>query len=132
MISMATPTGLHRRLPRLILAAALTHMAVGAVASASHWRGILSEGLWNTVANHDDARMTALWFMLGGVALFGLGLLVRRSVITTGTLPAETGWILLAFGVPVSLLEPVSGGWALLALGALALWATRHSAPNRR
>lgn len=128
---MTAPSGLHRWFPRLMLATALAHMAVGAVASASHWRGILSEGLWNTVADHDDARMTALWFMLGGVALFGLGLLVRRSVIATGALPAETGWILLAFGVPVSLLEPVSGGWALLALGALALWATRSSAPDR-
>ncbi|GAA3167240.1 DUF6463 family protein [Nonomuraea roseoviolacea] len=123
--------GLHRWVPRLTLAAATVHMAVGAVASAPQWRDILSGGLWNTVANDDHARMTALWFMVAGVALFGLGLLAREAVIGTGALPAEMGWTLMAAGVLVSALEPASGGWLLIVIGALALVATRdrHRAP---
>ncbi|GAA1579976.1 hypothetical protein GCM10009678_73350 [Actinomadura kijaniata] len=126
-----SPTGLHRWLPRLILAAAAAHLAVGAVESAPHWRDMLSEGLWNTVANDDAPRMMALWFMFSGVALVGLGLLARRSVLATGALPVEIGWLLLLSGVPVALLEPVSGGWVLLTLGTLAVYATRRSAPDR-
>ncbi|WP_433473383.1 DUF6463 family protein [Spirillospora sp. CA-142024] len=120
------PAALARWTPRLILTVAVVHMLVGLGADRSHWRGIASDGLWNTVANDDDGRMTTLWFLLGGVAFFGLGLLVRRSVIATGTVPAEAGWILLALGVPVSVLEPASGGWALIVLAALALAASRR------
>ncbi|MBN6056544.1 hypothetical protein JYK22_31745, partial [Nonomuraea sp. RK-328] len=124
--SIRPRAGLDRWVPRLTLAAAVVHMAVGAVASAPQWRGIVAGGLWNTVADDDHARMTALWFMMAGVALLGLGLLARRAVISTGALPAEAGWTLLALGVPISLLEPVSGGWSLIAIGALALAATRR------
>ncbi|MGG2461645.1 DUF6463 family protein [Streptomyces sp. RGM 3693] len=118
--------GLRRWVPRLMLAAAVVHMTVGVVAAYSHWSGIVSDGLWNTVRNDDDARMTALWFMVSGIAFFGLGLLARRSVIVTGTVPAETGWILLTLGIPVAVLEPVSGGWSLIAIGVLAVVMSRR------
>ncbi|WP_369273844.1 DUF6463 family protein [Streptomyces sp. R11] len=118
--------GLHRWVPRLIIAAATVHMMVGVGAAGSHWRGIVSDGLWNTVGNDDDARMMTLWFMISGMAFLGLGLLTRRTVIVTNTVPTETGWILLALGIPVSLMEPISGGWSLIAIGALALVASRH------
>lgn len=62
----------------------------------------------------------------GGIALGGLAVLIRRSVIATGTIPPETGWILLSFAIPICVLEPVSGAWTLLPLGALALWASRR------
>jgi ketosteroid isomerase-like protein len=60
------------------------------------------QGLWNTVANDDYAAMTTLWFTISGIAFLGLGLLARRSVITTGEVPAETGWLLLVMGIPIS------------------------------
>ncbi|WP_031487479.1 DUF6463 family protein [Streptomyces bicolor] len=111
--------------PRLMLAAAVVHMVVGVIVAYSHWSGIVSDGLWNTVRNDDYARMTALWFMISGIAFFGLGLLVRRSMVATGAIPAETGWILLALGIPVAVLEPVSGGWSLIAIGVLAVATSR-------
>ncbi|MEU8124577.1 DUF6463 family protein [Spirillospora sp. NPDC049024] len=125
------PAALDRWTPRLILAVAGLHLLTGLAGDRSHWRGIASEGLWNTVAD-DGGRMTALWFLLGGVGLLGLGLLARRSVLATGAMPAETGWILLALGVPISVLEPASGGWALIVLGALALAAARRSGAAHR
>lgn len=120
---------LNRWVVRLVLAVATAHMLVGAIDSSSHWSGIISDGVWNTVSN-DDARMMAMWFMISGMALFGLGLLIRRAVIATGTVPPEAGGVLLAIGVPISLLEPVSGGWALIAIGALALVASRRRHPT--
>lgn len=121
--------GLRLWVPRLILAAAVVHMAVGVFAAYPHWRGILSDGLWNTVHNDDDARMMALWFMVSGLAFFGFGLLVRRAVTATGAVPAEAGWVLLAVGIPISVLEPVSGGWSLIAIGALSVTASRRDRP---
>ncbi|MET9429889.1 DUF6463 family protein [Streptomyces sp. NPDC003036] len=118
--------GLRLWIPRLVHAAAAAHLLVGAAAARSHWSGIVSEGLWNTVANDDEGRMMALWFMAAGLAFVGLGLLARRSVTTTGALPPELGWILLALGIPVSLLEPVSGGWSLIAIGLLAVVSSRR------
>ncbi|MEV3987327.1 DUF6463 family protein [Streptomyces sp. NPDC049837] len=118
--------GLRLWIPRFVYAAAAAHMLVGVIAAHPHWSGIVSEGLWNTVRNDDEGRMMALWFMVSGMAFIGLGLLARRSVTTTGTLPAELGWILLALGIPVSLLEPVSGGWSLIAIGLLAVRTSRR------
>ncbi|MEV4429512.1 DUF6463 family protein [Streptomyces sp. R-07] len=118
--------GLRLWVPRLMLSAAAVHMMVGFTASYSQWSGVISDGLWNTVSNDHDARMTAMWFMISGVALLGLGLLTRRYVIATGAMPAETGWILLTLGIPVSLLVPVSGGWSLITIGVLALVTSRR------
>lgn len=117
---------LSRWVPRLTLAAATAHMLMGAATSYPHWSDIISGGLWNTVPDDDDARMSTLWFMISGVAFFGIGLQARRFVIVTGRTPTETGWILLALGIPVSLLEPASGGWSLIAIGILAVWTSRR------
>ncbi|MFI8943495.1 DUF6463 family protein [Streptomyces syringium] len=65
-------------------------------------------------------------------AVIGPGLLARRLVTTTGTLPAELGWILLALRIPVSLLEPVSGGWSLIVIGLAAVLVSRRDRPARR
>jgi hypothetical protein len=46
-------------------------------------------------------------------------------VITTGKVPGEAGWILLAVGIIASVLEPASGGWAYVAVGLLAVAASR-------
>ncbi|MFC4052299.1 DUF6463 family protein [Actinomadura syzygii] len=133
--SVAKQRGVDRWVPRSLFTIAAGHVAIGLVSDRTRWGGIVSEGLWNTVASDDDARRSSLWFMLGGIALGGLAVLIRRSVIATGKMPPETGWILLSSAIPVCVLEPVSGAWALLPLGGLALWAARrdHSAvePSR-
>ncbi len=116
-----------RWIPQLIFTASALHLSLGVVTSFSHWTDIVSEGVWNTVAD-DDARSAALWFMLTGIALVGLGLLTRRHLIATGRLPTEIGWILLAAGIPLVFLNPTSGGWLLIGIGVLALVISRRSA----
>lgn len=125
----AAPGALARWTPRLMLIAAALHLTV-AVAGSPSWHRILTGGVWNTVGNDDYAAMTTLWFTLGGVALAGLALQARRSVRDTGRMPAVTGWILLALGIPISVLEPVSGGWLVIVVGVLAALAAR-SRPAR-
>lgn len=120
-----------RWVPRLMIAVALVHMLVGAVVSHAHWYGILTEGLWNTVTDDDDGRMKALWFMVSGLTLLGLGLQAGRHRAVTGRTPPETGWLLLALGVFISLLEPLSGGWALIALGVFAVLSRRADRSRR-
>ncbi|MGP4023707.1 DUF6463 family protein [Actinomadura sp. 3N407] len=119
-----------RWVPRLILFVAVAHLTLGVVVDGSHWRGMVSDGVWNS-ATGDKARMSAEWFMVGGVALLGLGLLVRRAVLVTGRVPVEAGWILLAIGIPISVLEPVGGGPSLIGIGVLALIGSRHDAGAR-
>ncbi|PUB25969.1 hypothetical protein C8K30_10656 [Promicromonospora sp. AC04] len=120
-------TSSNRWIPRLIFAASALHLSLGVVTSFAHWTDVVSEGVWNTVAD-DDARRAALWFMLTGIALAGLGLLTRRHLIVTGRLPTEIGWILLVPGIPLALLNPASGGWLLIGIGVLALVMSRRNA----
>jgi hypothetical protein len=122
-------TSRDRWIPRLIFTASALHLVMGVVSSFSHWTDIVSEGVWNTVPN-DDARRVALWFMLTGIAFVGLGLLSRRHLIATGRLPPEIGWILLAPGIPLILLVPLSGGWLLIGIGVLALVMSRRDAAH--
>lgn len=107
--------------PRLMLATSGMHVALGAVTFRPEWRTIARRGVCGSVHDDRDATASALWFMVSGAALFGLGLLTRKHVGETGRLPKETGYTLLVLGVPVSLLQPASGGWLLVGMGGLAL-----------
>lgn len=124
-------TSSHRWIPRLIFTAAALHLSMGVITSFSDWSDIASEGVWNTVPN-DDARRAAMWFMVTGIALVGLGLLTRTYLIATGRLPSEIGWILVAPGVSLVLLAPSSGGWLLIGIGILALVLTRRDTADVR
>ncbi|TDC91400.1 hypothetical protein E1285_13005 [Actinomadura sp. 7K507] len=108
-----------------MLIVAVLHVLLGLVVDGSQWRGMVSDGVWNS-ATGDKERMAAEWFVVCGIALFGLGMLVRRAVLVTGTVPVETGWILLALGIPIMALEPVGGAVSLIVIGVLALIASRH------
>lgn len=109
----------------LILATATLHTL--AAAAQPEWADFARSGLWNTVSSDDDAAMSTLWFGLAGLGMYGIGLLTRRHTRDTGRVPAETGWTLLALGVPMTILEPVSGGWLVIAVGTLALAAARRA-----
>jgi hypothetical protein len=122
-------TRLERWIPRLILIAAGLHLAVAF--PTGHWGDILRDGLWNTVGTDDAARMSTLWITMAGIGLAGLGLLARKAVLSYGTLPTETGWILLALGIPIAVLDPISGGWMLIGIGVLAVIAARRNKTRR-
>ncbi|MFG2328351.1 DUF6463 family protein [Streptomyces sp. NPDC048604] len=132
-----TPHPLARRVPRLIIAVALLHFVWGLVAQPHAWGAIGRDGVLRSVVDTDARdhflREFSVWWMVSGVALLAIGTLARHAVRTTGRLPAQVGWYLVAVGVPLCVLYfPVTGGWPVLATGLLGLAAARRPAgPDR-
>ncbi|MFD7325760.1 DUF6463 family protein [Streptomyces sp. NPDC059875] len=124
-------TGLTRWVPRLVIATATLHF-VWAFAQPNAWGAIADAGFLSSVVDTDAAdyfdREASVWFMVSGIALLALGTLSRHIARTTGRLPAQLGWYLLAIGIPLCVIYfPVTGSWALLVIGVLALVATHRS-----
>lgn len=120
-------TGLQRWVPRLIVATALLHLALGVSFAPS---GEFADEGFLGVVGGDPEREGWLWYMVAGMALLGLGELARWTAQETGRLPARLGGWLLAAAVPLILAIPASGGWLVVAVGALALRAARSGSPR--
>lgn len=125
-------SSLTKWVPRLITGTAIVHLAYGVVvpSMAESLKGIASDGFVASVGGHPD-RESWLWFMLTGVSWLGLGEFTRWSVRETGQLPVSLGVGLLAVAVPMTVVEPASGGWLVAAVGVLALRAARAGGPRR-
>ncbi|MGW6913971.1 DUF6463 family protein [Kitasatospora sp. NPDC054939] len=122
--------GIARWVPRLILVVAGLHLLT-AFAQPNAWGAIARDGFFAAVADHGaadyDAREASVWFLVAGVALAALGTLARHAVRATGRLPAQVGGYLLLIGGGLTVLEfPLTGGWALVLLGAVALYPAIH------
>ncbi|WP_026402421.1 DUF6463 family protein [Actinomadura rifamycini] len=125
-------SALARWTPRLIIATAILHF-VWAFAQPNAWADIVADGFVRTAVDTDAPgyfeREASIWFMGAGIALLALGTLTRQALRTTGRVPAQVGWYLLALGVPLSVIYfPVTGSWALVVIGVLALLAARRPA----
>ncbi|MEV2273872.1 DUF6463 family protein [Nonomuraea africana] len=118
---------MNRWIPRLTIALIGVHFLASLVAESSTFDDILREGLWNTVPG-DPLRSYEMWFFLAGFPLLALGTMSQSIVAATGRLPAQLGWYLLAVGVPLTILYPISGGPLLVALGIAAVYAARRPA----
>ncbi|MFJ8669848.1 DUF6463 family protein [Streptomyces sp. NPDC093600] len=124
------PSSLTRAIPLLVIALTAVHFAVFVVASTTVG-AVARDGFWNAVTGN-PRREFEMWFFLAGFGLLALGTLSRRVVRDTGRLPAQLGWYLLATGVPLQILSPVSGAPGLIALGVLALIAARRDSAAAR
>ncbi|MQA77334.1 MAG: hypothetical protein GEV10_02445 [Streptosporangiales bacterium] len=120
-------SGLTRWTPRLVLALGVVHLVYGVVFSWSVLVEMAAEGVVATV--HGAERGYVLWFLAAGIAMLTLGAFGTWAARTAGRLPSALGWGLVAIGLFVSIPEPISGGWLVLALGVLALGAARRSRP---
>ncbi len=114
---------LSRWIPRLIAGTAVVHLAYGTIAGADALADMVSDGVVHSLKG-DDERAMALWFLLTGVAWLGLAGLARSAVDQTGRLPKSVGATLLATGVPLTVVDPASGGWLVAGIGVLALIAS--------
>ncbi len=124
-------SNLTKWVPRLITGTAIIHLAYGLLVPSmvKSLGEIASDGFVNTVEGHPE-RESWLWFMLSGVGWLALGELARWTVRETGRIPARLGGWLLATAVPLIVAMPVSGGWLVAAIGAIALRAARAEAPR--
>ncbi|MFF5205669.1 DUF6463 family protein [Streptosporangium sp. NPDC000396] len=126
---------LARWVPRLIIATAVLHF-VWALAQPNDWAGIVGDGFVRTAIDPNAPeyypREASIWFMAAGIVILAMGTLSLHVVRTTGRLPAQVGWYLLATGVPMcAIYFPVTGSWALVVIGVLALIAARRPAGPR-
>jgi hypothetical protein len=118
------PTKSQAWVPRLLFATAVMHGAIAA-AAPNGWGDIARAGFFNTLDGHDD-RQLALYFGILALPLAMAATMVKWMLRTTGRLPAQVGWWLIAIGSPIAVLQPLSGAWLLLGIGWLALAASRH------
>lgn len=105
---------------QLLIGTGAIHEIVGVAIHAKGLRAIGRGGVVNAVDPHPD-RQHAVWFLVTGALLAMYGHLVHATERRTGTLPAAVGRQLLAVSLAGVVLMPVSGFWAILVEGALAL-----------
>jgi hypothetical protein len=116
--------------PRLITSTAIIHLTYGVVVPtmAQALREIANAGFVASVGGYPE-REAWLWFMLTGVSWLGLGELARWSLRESGRLPESLGAWLLAVAVPLTIAEPASGGWLIIAIGLFSLRVARDESP---
>ncbi|WP_119729314.1 DUF6463 family protein [Thermomonospora amylolytica] len=115
-----------RWLPRLIIGLAVVHTVYAFAVMPGVWGDILRAGVFDSTEG-DAEREATLWFFFAGIGFFAVGTLTRWALRTTGRVPRQIGGYLLLLGVPMSIIQPASGGWALIAVGVLALIAARRT-----
>ncbi|MFH8902689.1 DUF6463 family protein [Streptomyces coeruleorubidus] len=118
-----------RLIPRLVIGLTAVHFVVALIASNT-FGDVARDGFWNAVPGRPQ-REYEMWFFLAGFGLLALGTLSQRIARDTGRLPAQLGWYLLAIGVPLQILYPVSGAPGLIVLGVLALIAARRDSAGK-
>ena len=114
--------GFARWAPRLLIAGAVFHIAVGLALSPLD--EIANAGVVDSIAGYAE-RESSFWYVMTGIALVALGELARWMVRETGRIPARLGAWLLGMGVTGIVFMPASGFWLVAAVGAIALRAAR-------
>ncbi len=117
---------LNRWVPRLTLVVAGLHAVTAVAQYRDVYRDMLSEGIVGSIDGQRD-REAATWFFVGAPAVAALGLVSRWGVKNAGSIPPAVPPTLLGLGALIAALDPASGGWALLGLGAAGLAARRRS-----
>ncbi len=109
-----------------LLATGVIHSAVGLIMGWSILVGMHQAGWWNTVeagGQINFARSAILWFLVLGFFWMLLGYLMQQWLrYSDRPLPALLGWGMLAAGVLVAFILPVSGAWLFIPQGLLILW----------
>ena len=95
-----------------IIAIGIIHTIFGIVFLYPVLLELWQEGLFNTV-HGEPMREACFWFLFAGFAMMLIGALVHWIEKQVLLLPRFLGWSLLAIGLGVVLIMPVSGGWLL-------------------
>ncbi|MBO2447525.1 hypothetical protein J4573_10535 [Actinomadura barringtoniae] len=117
--------GLTRWLPWGIIAISIVHTLYAFTMMPGAWGGIARAGVLNGIEGDAD-REAALWFFYAGMGFLAIGTLALKHVRATGGLPRQVAFYLLGIGGSMVVIEPASGGWAVVVLGLLALEARRR------
>ncbi len=115
-----------RHTGNLLVAAGMLHIVVFVAASLDGATDIVKAGLINTIGTHEDRAVFWYGGIMAGVALVLLGLLAKSWIrVAARPLPRYFGWVLVVLGLCTAVLDPLSGGVLVLAIGILALSGPR-------
>ena len=114
----------------LQMAISVLHLVVGAVQFRKPLAAIARAGVVDAV-DRDPDRQLAAWFMLFGASNLAGGQVTRWAERQTGTLPASSGWTMLALAATGAALMPRSGFWIVIPQALLALGVARRGAARR-
>ena len=114
-----------------LIGTGVIHNLIGFVAGWDMLVAMVHEGLWNTIevpiadgAKHTRAEL--LWFLMLGFAWMMVGALLHGNIRMKKAPPVTSwGWVLLAKGLLVAIVLPVSGAWLFLPQGLIIIFANR-------
>lgn len=109
-----------------LIATGIIHNTIGLIMGWSILVDMHKAGWWNTVESGGEinfARSAILWFLVLGFFWMLLGYLMQQWLRhNQRPLPALLGWGMLAAGLLVAFVLPVSGAWLFVPQGLLILW----------
>ena len=111
-----------RRAGWLLAGIGLIHCCIGLLLSWDIFVAWQSNGWWHSIESAHGLRMdrfAALWFQVSGFSWVLLGWLMQQWLNRTGALPQGLGWALVAMGLLVAWVLPLSGAWLFLPVGLL-------------
>lgn len=104
----------------LLVAIGIIHCGIGAILSRDVLAVWNEVGWWHSIESADTLHMdrfAVLWFQVAGLGWVTMGWLMQQWLQRFGTLPQPLGWVLLATGVLVAFVLPISGAWLFIPLG---------------
>lgn len=126
VVSEPVPSSVSR-LPTLLFAIGAVHVAATPLLQPG-LRPLLADRVLDAVGD-DPARESAVWYAVTGLACVALGDVVRSSLRSSGELPPRFGGWVLTIGGVIAATRPVSPGWLVMGIGAVAMRRTRRKAP---
>jgi hypothetical protein len=104
----------------LLMAIGVIHCGIGFILGRDIFAAWNEAGWWHSIERTDHLHMdrfALLWFQVAGLGWIAMGWLMQQWLQRFGTLPQALGWVLLATGVLVAYVLPISGAWLFLPLG---------------
>jgi hypothetical protein len=118
---------LWRHVGAILAATGVLHLVVFAALGRGPAADIARAGVVNSIGGLHDRGLFWYGGMMAGVALVLVGLLLTSWVRATGRpVPRYVGWTLVVLGVCTAVLDPLSGGVLVVAVGLIALSGPRE------
>ena len=110
----------HQKAGWLLVAIGIIHCGIGLILGWDILAAWHHAGWWHSIEGADTLHMdrfAVLWFQVAGLGWIALGWLMQQWLLRFGSLPPALGWALLATGVLVAYVLPISGAWLFVPLG---------------
>lgn len=111
---------------RLLLGAALVHVATTPVFYGDAISDVVDDGVFNAVPDASGNPDAAFWYLFAGSVLLLGSVLVHRIELRSG-LSQWIGWAFVAIGGFGSICKPASPFWLVAAVGVFAVWRSRRA-----